>query len=359
MSFVQNLLRSREKHHLEETLQKAPEPAAFRRLARLYQEDGDLTRARQTAKRGAVLFPADAELARFEQDLFAQERDAETKRLREQIANYPNARLYARLAELYRAGRDTEKGFQVVRSGLQSFPDHGGLHYVLGLLYADTGAREEAVTSLSGAAELDKFNYAALKALAGLLVDLGRRDQAAATYAKILDFAPDDEEIQELHRQATGAAPAAPARQARMAAFAAGEEAPAAPAAPAAKPQAQSALAVDLSRIVGKDGIQGAMLVDVHGLVVAAALPAGQDEAAAAAVVAELRRTASPACGELGLGSFEEAALESADGSLYLYTLRELTLAVFAARRARAGLVALHARNFAKKCQGATAEEPA
>ena len=372
MSFLANLLRNRERSRLEEAVRQAPTADAFLRLARAHQEEGDPALARQVAKRGLAAFTADAALAQLEQDLAVLEREAECKRLREQIANFPNPRLYARLAELYRAGREPDKAFQVARSGLAGFPDHGGLHYVLGLLQADAGVKEEACRQLARAAELDKFNYAALKLLGRLLTELGRPAEAAQAYARIRSFAPDDEEIKSLHgrvAQAGGVSPAPAASRPESAGPAAGEApaaraattvpaVPAAPEAPAAGARAPagapaSLLAIALARMVGKDGIEGAILVDAAGLAVAATLPAGRSEEAVAAAAAALRRAGGPACGELGLGGFEEAFVESADGALHLYAVRDMTLAVLAAPRSRAGLVALHARGFAKKALGA------
>lgn len=111
--------------------------------------------------------------------------------------------------------------------------------------------------------------------------------------------------------------------------------------------------------MVGKDGIEGALLVDAAGLAVAAVLPAGQDEPSAAAAVAELRRTSGPVCGELGLGGFEDASVETAGGGFHVYAIRELTLGVYSAPHSRAGLVGLHARAFAKKVQAAGTGEGA
>ena len=205
MSFLDKLIKNRERTRLEEAVRKDPSPAAFLGLARVLQQEGDLAQARQVARRGAAAFPKDSELAQLDRDLTTLERDAECRRLREQIANFPNGRLYARLAELYRAGGQPDKAVQVASSGLGSFPNHDGLHYVLGLLHADAGAKEEACKHLSRAAELDKFNYSALKLLGRLLSELGRHMDAAETFAKIRGFAPDDEEVKELHSRASRA----------------------------------------------------------------------------------------------------------------------------------------------------------
>lgn len=205
MGFLDKLLKNRERTRLEEAIRKEPSAAAFLRLARVLQEEGDLAQARATAKRGTAAFPQDAELVQLERDLTVLERETECRRLREQIANYPNGRLYAHLAELYRSGGEEDKAFQVARSGLAGFPDHDGLHYVMGQLQLARGATEEARRHLARATELDKFNYSALKLLGQLLTDQRRYTEAADVYARIRSFAPDDEEVKGLHGRAAQA----------------------------------------------------------------------------------------------------------------------------------------------------------
>jgi predicted regulator of Ras-like GTPase activity (Roadblock/LC7/MglB family) len=367
MGFLSKLIKTRERARLEAAVREEPSAGVFLQLARLLQEDGELSQARGIARRGVAAFPKDAELVRIERDLVALERDAECRRLREQIANFPNGRLYARLAELYRAGNEADKAVQVARSGLAGFPDHDGLHYAMGLLLADRGASEEACKHLARAAELDRFNYSALKLLGQLLGALGRHAEAAEAFARIRGFAPDDEEIKELHDRAAeaggaGVAPSGP-KSVAVAPAASGAPAPvpapAEAAPPAEKPGgANSLMAIALSRLVGKDGIEGAILVDAAGLSVAAALPAGQNEETAAAAVSALRRVASPVCGELGLGSFEEAAFESAGGGMFVYAIRDLSLGIYAAPRSRAAMIGLHVRGLAKKVAGMETEGP-
>jgi predicted regulator of Ras-like GTPase activity (Roadblock/LC7/MglB family) len=372
MGFIRNLLRNREKSQLEEALVKDPSPSIYLRLARIYQEEGDLAKAAQIAKRGAARFPEHAEIGTAEQDLVRQDRQAEMKRLRDRINNYPNPRLYSRLAELLRAAGDAAQARSVLAQGLRNYPKYGGLYYVLGLLERDEDKNDEALENLIKATELDNYNYAALKMLGTVYSDLNRHSEAAAAYDKIMSFAPDDEEIQELRTKALLAAGlpdkprkvspvldtrvmpteeiAATAKKSDAAAPAGGKQA----SSPTAETKALSAaadteLAEAMARLSAAADIEGAVLVDNYGLPVASAVPEGTEEGLAAAMTTGLRRSGSPACGEMGLGSFDEMVVESAEGSIYVYALREMTLAVFAAHGAKAGLVERHVREFAEK----------
>jgi len=336
MSFLDKLRKSRERAQLEEIVQKAPAPDAFGRLARMLLEEGDPVQARQVAQRGLAAFPKNGELIRLEGYFATAEREAECRRLREQIDRYPNGRLFARLAELYREGNEPDKAFHVARSGLATFPHNDSLHYVMGLLHADKGEREEACRHLTLTAEIDKFNVAALKLLCQLLGELGRHTEAAGVLARIKATPP------KIKAPGGSAPAAAPAPE---------ERSPAASAKPARAGAGggESLVDIALARLTDRDGIEGAILVDASGRTVAAALPAGQDEAAVAATVADLRRTASPVCGELGLGSLEEANIELISGAFHLYAIKDQSLGIYAAPRSRPGLIAQHAQSVARK----------
>lgn len=359
MSFLRSLLKNRERQRLEQAAGEAPAPEVFLQLAEMHRQEGDLSGARQAAKRGLARFPGDAGLVSLERELAVSERQAEIQRLREQIANYPNPRLYARLAELYRAGNENDKARQVARAGLASSPDHAGLHHVMGELAHDAGQAEEAVEHLRKAAGLDKYNYSALKLLGKTLAGLGRHAEAAAAFADILAFAPDDEEVKELRareQSAGGAqAPAAPAaepetvRPGPAEPSGAGQEPPAPTAAPPPAATEKSEMDQALTALIGIEGIGGIVLADAQGLPLASALPPDMDEALAGATAMDVRRSAGPACGELGLGAFEDVLIETDAGSIYIHAIRDLTLAIFAAPGARPGPVELRARGLMRK----------
>jgi len=370
MGFIRNLLRNREKSQLEEAILKDPSPSAYLRLARMYQEEGDLTRAAQIAKRGAAKFPEHAEMGSAGADLGRLDREAECKRLRERIENYPNPRLYSRLAELLRASGEVDEARNVVDRGLRNYPDYGGLHYVLGQMASDAGEQEEAVKQLQLAVDQDEYNYAALKLLGQTYAQLGRHGEAAETYTRILAFAPDDADVKALRGDALAASGGAEASRqvspsmdtkvmstqeaaAGIAVEKARAESAAAPDKETRVRPAGAAVEGDLTPAIGElaasAGIEGAVLVDNYGLPVASDLPGGMEEALAAAMATGLRRSAGPACGEMGLGSFDEIVVESTEGSIYVYALREMTLAVFAERGAKAGMVERCVQGFAEK----------
>jgi predicted regulator of Ras-like GTPase activity (Roadblock/LC7/MglB family) len=361
MSFIRNILRTREKSQLEEQLAGDYAPAIIVRLAKIYQEDGDLAKARQVARRGAEKFPEDQEVCNLERELVRVDREAEIKRLWEQVEQYPNARVFSHLADLLRAAGDPGEARRVVAMGLRNYADHGGLHYVQGLLDADEGKTEEACGHLARAAELDRQNYGALRALGEALSSLGRHAEAAEAYGRILEFAQGDAEVLELcdRALASGGGNASPRSAAEQPAVA---EVAAPPVAKSAGPSADTRIlpveemigdiSVGLREMVAGGGMEGAVLADGRGLPVASALPEGLDETLAAAVAMELRRAGSPVCGESGLGAMEQLVLEATGGAIYVYALRELTLAVLPAQGAKAGMVDMRVRAFAAKALG-------
>jgi tetratricopeptide (TPR) repeat protein len=322
MGFLQNLLRSREKQHLENSVVKDATPEAFLRLARLYEEEGDLSRARQVIKRGTSRFPQNQELAAAEQDVVKLDREAEIVRLRQQIEKFPNRGIYARLADQLRICGKNEEALSVVSRGLKEYPDYGGLLYVSGEIEHGAGNLEAAFVSLSKAVEFDKFNYAALRALGQVAGQMGRHGEAAKAYSHILEFAPDDTAIRELLAQeeklAQGMTEEAPRGGAGASVTDPDNVVPA------------SGLSDAMRLMVLSGNVQGAVLVDGLGSVKASHFCPGVDASLIAAATASLRSAASPACGELGLGAFEEMLIDSQAGAIFVFAVREMTLGVLA-----------------------------
>jgi predicted regulator of Ras-like GTPase activity (Roadblock/LC7/MglB family) len=111
-------------------------------------------------------------------------------------------------------------------------------------------------------------------------------------------------------------------------------------------------MGVDLKELAGAPGVEGAVLADARGLPLASSLPAELDEALAAAVAMELRKAGSPVCGEAGLGALEQMLVETTAGTICVYPLKELSLAVLLAHGAKPGMVDLRVRAFSQKLLG-------
>ena len=176
-----NFLRNRRKQKLIAEIEENPQPApeAFVELVKLYREDGDFQTASRVAKRGAELYPQSEKILQSRADMERVSRDLEKERLRQKIDSYPNPILYARLAELYKVDGEVEAAIRVCQAGISSFPSYGGTYLVLGEICVENGDYAGARVHLEKAAELDKYNYTALKLLAQVYMQLTMPDRAA------------------------------------------------------------------------------------------------------------------------------------------------------------------------------------
>jgi Tfp pilus assembly protein PilF len=102
---------------------------------------------------------------------------------------------YVNLADLLRAvGRDAE-GEQVLRDGIASVANQGGLHHSYGLLLVRQGRRDEALPELERAAELrpDIARYGYVLAVA--LENAGEGERAIEVLAEVHERHPGDVDV--------------------------------------------------------------------------------------------------------------------------------------------------------------------
>lgn len=352
---------------LEAQLQGRPAPQLYLQLAEAYKEAGNSQKAAQILKLGAARFPSAPEISRRQVEAEKVERDNEKKRLQDKIQNQPNPILYARLAELYKADNDVDRTVQICQSGIKAFPRYGGTYLVLGQVYIEKKHWEEAKTQLEKSVELDKYNYMALKLLAQVYIHLKRPSDSARRLEDILYFAPGDEAILEMlkkAREAAGEVPSAAARSGdttSMPSPAARKGVPT-PGAPERKTimvgrlqdqQAgtaagarDKALNDGIARLREVEGVNGAILVDQYGLVVAASLDAALDEGLAGALITNVYRSSSGNSAKLGAGVFEEGLIEGESGNVHIAQFGDMILAVFAANNVKMGLLEKNIRDF-------------
>jgi len=344
---------------IEAQIEKNPAPELFAELVRLYQEEGNAKKAAEVAKRGISKFSNSKDLQRLQSDLERAARDAEKERLRAKIESYPNAILYARLAELYKKDGQIQESERVCKLGMSNFPEYGGNYIVMAEINLARNERDSALKHLEKAVEKDKYNYMALKLLAGLLEEKGKFAEAAKCLEQILYFAPGDEAIEgklgEMRKRA-GQAPPTPAAKAQAPAPARPKIAKetvrvTAAAAPARAQKAAEPATAGLGGAIGTfrkvEGVAGAILVDPYGLVVASDFAFDADEELIAAMVTNIHRSTAESAGSLGVGVFEDGLIESESGTLHVVGIKEMILAVLAAKKTKPGLLEQQIRAFA------------
>lgn len=363
--FLTNWRTSSKIKSLEAQLRGRPTPQIYLQLADAYKQAGNSHKAAQILKLGASRFPSAPEISRRQAEAEKIERENEKRRLKERIQTHPNQILYARLAELYKADGDIDRTVEIAEAGIKAFPRYGGTYMVLGQVFIDRQDWDKACSYLEKSVELDKYNYMALKLLAQVYMQLGRPADAARRLEDILYFAPGDEAILELLKKAKEAAgesiePAAKASSAESSVFPDPRKASAsgqrktitlgrladqqAGSPTAARDRALNEGVVVIRQVEGVDGV---ILVDQYGLVVAADLDESIDEGLAGALITNVYRTASGNAAQLGVGVFEEGLIEGETGNVHLAQVGEMILAVFANRKVKMGLLEKSIRDFA------------
>ncbi len=354
LGFIRGYLADRKLTKLRAQVSKTPRPDLFLALIDLHRGRSEMDAAAAVAKRGALRFPDHPVLVRTKNEIETQERAAEIDRIRRRIENYPNQILYARLADLYRASGLLNEAMQVCEAGIANFPNYGGAHLILGQICIEKDDYEGARKHIEKAAELDQYNYMALKLLAQIYMKLDRPADAAVRLQEILYFAPGDEAVTNLLIEAKTAA-GEPVGD--LQASAPADAAPAA--APARTPtgkipgegratllsrdrQARAkgkALGEYISTFRQVDGVAGAILVDNYGLVIASDMAMEVEEELAGAMITNIFRTTSQSAHDMGIGDFSEGLIEGEKGHIHIVGIGEMVLAVFAAPETKAGLL--------------------
>lgn len=348
--------RGREKKKLLQQIERSPRPApeTFTRLAQMLREEGDIQGAVRVARKGAALHPNHPEVNRISAEMDHLQRELEKERLRQKIQSYPNPILYAKLAELYKADDEVDASVKVCQAGIAKFPNYGGTYLVLGQICVERGDYEGAKVQLEKAADLDRYNYMALKLLAEVYMHLEMPRDAAKRLEDILYFAPGDEAIMQVLQQARAAAGeptpakevAAPARATspkpagRRAAFAA--------AAKELGPR-EHALTEATQELREIAGVSGAVLVDAFGLVIASSLDESTDEGLAGALITNVYRTTSESAEKMGVGAFEDGVIEGERGFISIVGFDDWVLAIFCDPTAKQGMIGQAIRHFGER----------
>lgn len=113
----------------------------------------------------------------------------------------PETRLFLALAEEYFRDGQLEKAVEVCRGGLDIFPGYTSARVTLARSLIDLAQDAEAEKELGEVLGNSPDNLLASRLLAGLLIRMGRRDEARTEVDRLLQMSPDDDEGLRLSRQ--------------------------------------------------------------------------------------------------------------------------------------------------------------
>lgn len=113
----------------------------------------------------------------------------------------PGTRLFLALAEEYFRDGQLGKAVEVCRGGLETYPGYTSARVTLARSLVELDQDAEAEKELRAVLGNSPDNLLASRLLAGLLIRLGRREEAGAEIARLLELNPDDEEGVRLRRR--------------------------------------------------------------------------------------------------------------------------------------------------------------
>jgi tetratricopeptide (TPR) repeat protein len=136
---------------------------------------------------GASRINVNQRIARFhlERKEFSQARDIYLAMVDEGSADEIT---YGQLSELLMGQGDVDKGDQILRKGLEQFPNSAYLHLRLGSYLASIGQYEAALPQLKKATEIVPNDATTWKTYAFALARLGRNDDAASAAKKLYEL---------------------------------------------------------------------------------------------------------------------------------------------------------------------------
>ncbi len=120
--------------------------------------------------------------------------EAKLRQYEDLLKREPQALVFAPLASLYTRQFDFEKAVDVLKRGLETYPNYFSASVLLARCYIALDEFSAAVVELKKVLAADPYNVSALGLLSDELRNRGRLAEARDYYLKILEIEPDNEE---------------------------------------------------------------------------------------------------------------------------------------------------------------------
>jgi len=233
----------------------------------------------------------------------------------------PNSQIFAALAEAFRKKGELEKAFQVCQNGLRIHPNYGPAHIVMAKVNLDRGLYDWAEAELEKARQVDGDNRTVELLLAEiyiykgdyqpaikLLKKLAAQDAQNDHVRKLLDIAMKIPQEQEERMGRPGAESGARTSVQRS------EDASPAPDQPPAR-LSTSQLLVESLRI---PGLEGALFINLEGLVIESQWRSPMDSTTCGAALAEVSKFLDQELMKVSFGRVGTVLIETARQVFYL-----------------------------------------
>lgn len=123
--------------------------------------------------------------------------DPEIEKLSEKYAKDPKSRVFAPLGDAYRRSKLYDEAINILKKGLELYPNYVSAHLVLGRCYYEKNMYQLAKDEFEKVLQLDQQNLVALNFLGDILANTGNKDEAIETYKQILEIDTTNTEVRE------------------------------------------------------------------------------------------------------------------------------------------------------------------
>ncbi len=254
----------------------------------------------------------------------------------------PGSQIFAALADAHRKKGELDKAFRICQNGLKVHPDYGSAHMVMAKVNMDKGLYDWAEAEIEKAIDLDGATRAAELLLSEIYIYKGEFNKACRLLEKLNNADPGNDQIQkllEIARKipldagydpdgvASGSQPIKVVKPVSRK-----KSAPTPQPDPSSESEVTPAPAIDdkqfLRALIGTPGVEGALIVNIDGLVAEVEWNVPGKTDLVAALTAEAARFCTIQMRECGLGNLQSMLIESADSLTYISGMRGKILAV-------------------------------
>lgn len=258
------------------------------------------------------------------------------------LGENPGSQIFAALADAHRKKGELDRAFRICQNGLKVHPDYGSAHVVMAKINMDKGLYDWAETEVEKAIKLDGATRTAELLLSEVYIYKGEFNKACRLLERLIDADPGNEQIQKLLDIArkipldTSVEPAqsktGPQSIAAKEQQVRAVDSPFEPSQQEIPEEPDSIPALNdkqfLRAMIGTPGVEGALMVNVDGLVAEVEWNVPGKTDLVAALTAETARLCTVQMRECGLGELKSMLIESENSLTYISGVRGKILAV-------------------------------